>query len=113
MNPFAELIKVIGVEYDRRQYDRNMARLGQRLREGGKRHHKAMAGLAGELETMAKSMNEAVAQVRVMDKASAFDRLAAISAKGNELAAAGKLTGEEGAYLDIVIAHTADRIRAL
>jgi len=112
-SPFSRLIDDLARERDRRASARETAMLVERIRHGGRPFHKAIAGITAQLETMAKSMSANVARARATDKESAFERLAAISAKGNELAAAGKLTGEEGAYLDIVIAHTADRIRAL
>jgi len=113
MNPFAELINQIGVEFDRRQYGRNAARLGRRIREGGKRNRQTMAGLAGELEVMTKAMTANLVQTRAAQRQDAIDTLARINAKATEMASTGQLTGHEGALLDGAIARVADRIREL
>jgi len=113
MNHFAELIKVIGVEYDRRQYDRNAARLGRRIRDGGKRNHQTVAGLGRQLATMAKSMVGDLTEARQAQRQDAIAQLAAINDRATALAASGALTGEQGALLDGAIARAADRIRAL
>jgi len=113
MNPFAQLIKQIGTEYDRRAYDRNAARLGRRIREGGKRHRQDIAGLAGELELMSKAMSVNQAESRATQRQTAIDSLARINAKATEMAASGRLTGEQGAILDGLLHLAAMRVEAL
>jgi len=113
MNPFAQLIKQIGTEYDRRAYDRNAARLGRRIREGGKRHRQDIAGLAGELEVMSKAMTVDLAETRAKQRQDAIDALARINTKATEMAASGALTGEQGAILDGLLHLAAMRMAAL
>jgi hypothetical protein len=107
---FSRLIDDLARERDQRGRMRDVAILTERNRIDGRSHRKAMRALTGELEVMAKSMHAAVVRSRVEQKQSALDRLAAISAEGNELAAAGKLSAYEGARLDGAIAAAADRI---
>jgi len=113
MNPFAELIKVIGVEHDRRQYDRNMARLGRRIRDGGKRHRQDIAGLAGELEVMSKAMAVDLVETRAAQRRSAAEHLDRINRRAAEMAASGALSGEQGAILDGLLHLAAMRVAAI
>jgi len=110
---FRRLLDDLARERDQRASAREAATLVERVYLGGRAHRRAMAGLAGELQVMTKAMTAAVVRAKATDKESAFQRLAEISQKGNEMAAAGKLSGEEGAFIDIAIAHMADRIRGL
>jgi len=113
MNHFAKLVGQIGSEYDRRQYDRNAARLGRRIREGGQRNHRDVAGLGKQLATMAKALTVDLTEARAAQRQNAIDTLAAINDRATEMARTGQISGEQGALLDGAIARAADRIRGL
>lgn len=113
MNPFAKLISQIGSEYDRRVYDRNAARLGRRILEGGQRNRRDVAVLAGELEVMTKAMAVDLAETRASQRQAAADSLARINSKATEMAASGQLSGEQGAILDGLLHLAAMRVAAI
>ena len=71
---------------------------------------KALSSVTTSLDSMVKATTLAAQQARVDHLARARERLAEISAQATAAAAAGKLSGEEGARLDIAIADMARRI---
>jgi len=110
---FARLLDDLAHERDRRASAREAALLVERIYRGGRPFRKAMSVLTAQASSLMKSMSADLAKAKAADKESAMERLAAISAKGNELAAAGMLTGHEGALLDGAIARANERIRQL
>lgn len=106
---FARLLDDLGAEQKRRAAARETAMLVERIYHRGRPFKAAV----GELEVMTKAMAVDMAQSRASQRQAAIAALANINRKATEMARAGELTGEQGAYLDIVIAHTAERIRAL
>ena len=71
---------------------------------------KAISSISAPLSDMAKSTAAVAQRVMAGHRAHARERLAEISAQATAAAAAGKLSGEEGARLDIAIADMARRI---
>src|SRR5579871_3507658 len=106
---FARLVDDIAHERDRRESFRHFELLRDRIRFSGRPFHKAIGAMTGNLRVIVKSMSANLAHARAADKESALERLAAISAEGNALAASGRLSAHEGALLDGAIARAADR----
>ena len=71
---------------------------------------KAISSISAPLGNMAKETNAMAQRLMTDHRARARERLAEISAQATAAAAAGKLSGEEGARLDIEIARMAQRI---
>ena len=71
---------------------------------------KAISSISAPLGNMAKETNAMAQRLMTDHRARARERLAEISAQATAAAAAGKLSGEEGARLDIAIADMARRI---
>jgi hypothetical protein len=85
--------------------------------DGGKRHRRRMAELNAMAGQMLKARRADLAAMtannRETNRANARANLARINAKATELAACGKLTGEQGAILDDLIHRAAERIGRL
>jgi hypothetical protein len=71
---------------------------------------KAISSLSAPLGNMAKALAASAQRAHIDHLARARERLAEINAQATAAAAAGKLSGEEGARLDIEIARMAQRI---
>lgn len=61
---FARLLNDLAAERDRRASFRHLVAMSDRIKFGGRPFHKAMRSMIGELEVMAKSMTENLAQAR-------------------------------------------------
>ena len=110
---FNSLLDDIARERDLRATARQAQFQIEEIRAGGRSHRKAMAGLAGELQVMAKAMTVDLAQARTDQRQTAIDSLARINTKATAMAASGELSGEQGAILDGLLHLAAMRVAAL
>jgi len=110
---FSKLLDDIARERDLRATARQAQFQIEEIRAGGRSHRKAIAGMVGELQVMAKAMTVDLAETRAGQRQAAADSLARINTRATEMARTGELTGEQGAILDGLLHLAAMRVAAL